>query len=83
MFGCSQYLHPFLGEIRVETGEREPGAVNGWLANFPMKPHTRAFQLHVELFSVRIVKPFDRDNRNAFLLIACGRNRLGPASFRH
>ena len=83
MLGCSQHLNPFLGEIRVETGERESGTVNGWLANFPMETHTRSFQLHVELFSVRIVKPFDRDNWNAFLLIACGRNRLSPASFRH
>ena len=83
MLGCSQHLNPFLGEIRIETGEREAGAVNGWLPDFPMKPHARAFQLHVELFSVTIVKPFDRDYRNAFLLIACGCNRLSPASFRH
>lgn len=83
MLSCSQHLNAFLGEIGVEPGEREPGTVNGWLANFPMKPHARAFQLHMELFSVRIVKPFDRDNRDAFLLIACGCNGLRPASFRH
>ncbi len=72
MLGCS-----------VETGEREPGSVNGWLANFAVKPYTRPFQLHLEFFSVRIVKAFNRDNRDAFLLIACGCDRLGPASFRH
>ncbi len=83
MLGCSEYLNTFFSEICVETGEREAGSVNGWLANFAVKSHARAFKFHVELFGVRIVKPFDRDNRNAFLLIACGCNRLGPASFRH
>jgi hypothetical protein len=83
MLGCSEYLDTLLGEIRVETGEREPWSVNGWLTNLSMKPHTRAFQLHVELFSVRNVKSFDRDNWNAFLLIACRCNRFGRASFRH
>src|SRR5437773_115900 len=72
-----------IGEIGVQSGEREPGAVNGWFANFAVKSHARAFKCHVELFGVTVVKPFDRDNRNAFLLIACGCNRLGPASFRH
>ena len=83
MLGRSQYLHPFLGEICVESGEREPGAVNGWLANFAVKSDARTLELHVQLLGVRIVKSFDRDNWNAFLLIACGCNRLGPASFRH
>src|SRR5438034_7964286 len=83
MLSCSQHLNAFLCEIRVEPGQCEPGTVNGWLANFPMKPHARAFQLHVQLFRMRIVKPFNSDNRNAFLLTARGCNRLDPASFRH
>jgi hypothetical protein len=83
MLGRSKYLHPFLGEICVEPREREPGSVNGWFANFAVKPHARPFQLHLEFFSVRIVKAFNRDNGDAFLLIACGCDRLGPALFRH
>jgi hypothetical protein len=83
MLGCSQYLHPFLGKIRVETGERESGSVNSWLANFTVKPDAGPFQLHLQLFGVRIVKAFNRDNGDTFLLIACGRDRLGPALFRH
>jgi hypothetical protein len=83
MFRRSQYLHPFLGEIRVETRKRQAGAIDGWLANFPMEPHARALQFHLQFFGVRIVKALNRDNRDAFLLIACGCDRLGPASFCH
>ena len=70
MFRRAQYLHPFLSEIRVETRKREAGAVDRWLANFPMESHTRAFQFHLKFFGVRIVKALNRDNRDAFLLIA-------------
>ena len=83
MLSCSQHLNAVLGELRVEPGQREPGTVNGWFANFPMKSHARAFQLHVQLFSMRIVKPFNSDNRNALLLTTRGCNRLDPGSFRH
>jgi hypothetical protein len=83
MFRRAQNLHPFLGEIRVETRKRQAGTVDGWLANFPMKPHARAFELHLQFFGMAIVKALDRDNRDAFLLIACGCYCLGPALFRH
>ena len=83
MLGCTQHLHAFLGEISVEAREREAGAVDGGLANFPMEANARPFQLHLKLFSVGIVKALDRDNRDTLLLIACRCNRLGPALFRH
>ena len=69
MLGCSEYLNTFFSEICVETGEREPGSVNGWLANFAVKSHSRAFKFHVELFGVTVVKALDGDNRDALLLI--------------
>ena len=47
MFRRAQYLHPFLGEIRVETRKSQAGAVDGRLANFPMESHPRAFQFHL------------------------------------
>jgi hypothetical protein len=47
MFRRAQYLHPFLGEIRVESRKRQARAIDGWLANFPMKPDARTFQFHV------------------------------------
>jgi len=70
MLGRSQYLNAFLGEIRVESGEREAGTVNGWLTNFPMKPDSRSLEFHLQFFRVTIVKALNRDNRNALLLIA-------------
>ena len=83
MLSRSQDLYPLLGEIRVETRKRESRTVNRWLANFPMETHTRTFQLHVELFSVTIIKALDSDYRNAFLLIARGSDCLGSTLFRH
>ena len=85
-YECSaapEHLNAFLGEISVEPGKRETGTVDRRLANFPMKAYARPFQLHVQLLSMRIVKAFNRNNRDAFLLIACRCNRLDPASFRH
>jgi hypothetical protein len=83
MFGRPQHLHPFFSEIGVEARKRQPRTVDRGLANFPMESHPRPLQLHQQLFSVRIVKALDRDNRDALLLIACRSNRLGPAFFRH
>lgn len=83
MLSRTQHLHALLGEVGVKTRQREPGAIDGWLANLPMEPNPRPFELHLQLLGVRIVKAFDCNNRNAFPLIAWRRDRLGPALFRH
>ena len=70
MFRRAEHLHPFLGEIGVEPRERKPGAIDGWFANLSMKSDALAFELHQQFFGVRIVKAFDRDDRNALLPIA-------------
>src|SRR5262249_28880135 len=72
MFRCAQHLHTFLGEVRVEPREREPGTIDGRLANFPMETHAWSLELHLQFFGVRIIKALDRDNWNALLLIAWG-----------
>lgn len=83
MLSRTQHLHPLLGEVGVKARQREAGAIDGGLANFPMEPNWRPFQLHLQLLGVRIIKAVDRNNRNAFPLIAWRRDRLGPALFRH
>jgi hypothetical protein len=83
MFRRAQHLHTFLGEIGVESGEREPRPIDRRLANFSMKAHAWALELHLQFFGVRIVKALDRHNGNALLLIARGCNRLRPGFFRH
>jgi hypothetical protein len=83
MLSRPEHLHAFLSEIGIETRESETGTVDGGLANFAVKPHTRSLQLHLQLFSVRIVKALHGDNRDTLLLDAWRCNRLGRALFRH
>ena len=83
MLGGPEHLHALLGEISVETREREPGAIDGGLANFPMEPNPRPFQVHLQLLGVRIVKALDRYNWDTLLPIAWRCDRLRPALFRH
>jgi hypothetical protein len=83
MLGSSQYLHPFLREVSVKPGQRQPRAVNSRLPNFAMESDLRPFQLHLQLFGMTIVKALDRDDWDALLLIACRCNRLGPELLRH
>ena len=83
MLSRTQHLHALLGKVGVKARQREAGAIDGGLANFPMEPNPRPFQLHLQLLGVRIVKAFDCDNRNAFPLIAWRCDRLVPALFRH
>src|SRR5436190_24162597 len=76
MFRRAEHLHTFLGEIGVKPGKREPGTIDGRLANFSMKADGRSLKLHLQLFGVRFIKALDRDNWKAVLLIALGCNRL-------
>ena len=69
MFCSAQHLHPFLGEIGVESRQRESRPIDSRLPNFSMKSHTRALELHLQLLGVRIVEALDGDNGNALLLI--------------
>jgi hypothetical protein len=71
MLGGAQHLHALLRKISVEPGECQTGTIDRGLADFPMKAHARPFQLHLQLFCMQIVKALHRDNRHAFLLIAC------------
>ena len=83
MLSRTQHLHALLGEVGVKTRQREAGAIDGGLANLPMEPNPRPFQLHLQHLGVRIVKALDRNNRDAFPLIAWRGDRLGRALFRH
>src|SRR5712691_11532893 len=83
MLSRAEDLDALLREVTEETGKRQTRAINRGLANFPMKSHSRTFQLHVQLFRVQIVKALDRDNGHALLQIACRCNRLGAAALRH
>src|SRR6266700_7592818 len=83
MLGCAQDLHAFLCEISVESRERQTRTVNRGLANFPVKAHAWPVQSHQQLLGMRIIKAFDRNHRDALLLIACRCNFLGPALLRH
>ena len=70
MLGSSENLHPFLSEISIEAGEREPRTINGRFANLSMKPDAWAFQLHLQLPGVRLVKTLHRDHGHGFSSIA-------------
>ena len=83
MLSRTQHLHALLGEVGVKARQREPRAINGGLANFPVEPNSRPLQLHLQLLRVRIVKALHGDNRDALLAIAWRCNRLVPALFRH
>src|SRR4029077_3854274 len=83
MLGRAQDLHALLREISVESRERQTRTVNRRLANFPVKTHARPVQFHLQLLGMKIIKALDRNHRDAFLLIACRCNRLGPALLRH
>src|SRR5260370_37985540 len=83
MLGCAQDLHALLREISVESRERQTRTVNCGFANFPVKAHARPVQFHLQLLGMRIIKALDRNHRDAFLLIACRCNRLGPALLCH
>jgi hypothetical protein len=48
-----------------------------------MKPHAGAFELHLQLFGVPVVKALDRNDWNAFLLNAWRCNGLRSGFFRH
>ena len=71
VFGCSQNLHPFLGEVTEETGQGQPWAIDGGLANLAMKSDTETFQLHMQLLRVRSIERLHRHHWNALPLIAC------------
>src|SRR6266487_3245130 len=83
MLSGAQDLDALLREVTEKTGKRQTRAIDCGLTDFPMKSHSRPFQLHLQLFGVQIVKALDRDNRHALLLIACRGNRLGAAALRH
>src|SRR5438552_11862582 len=83
MLCCAQDLHALLREISVEPGERQTGTIDRRLANFSVKAHARTVQFHQQLLGMRVIKALDRNQRDAFLLIACRCNRLGPALLRH
>ncbi len=70
MLRRTENLDAFLSEISIESGERESRTIDGRLADFSMKPDAWAFQLHLQLLGVRIVKTFHRDHRHAFSSIA-------------
>ena len=70
MLSRAEHLHALLGEIGVKSRQGEPGSIDGGFSNLSMKPHAGAFELHLQLFSVPIVKTFDGDYGNAFLLNA-------------
>src|SRR4026208_2272228 len=78
-----EHLHALLGKISIETREREPGAIDGGLTNFPMEPHTRSFQLHMQLLGVGIVEAVHGNNRDTLLPIALRGDRLSAALFYH
>ena len=69
MLGCAKNLDAFLGEISIETGEREAGTINGRLADLAMKPNARPFQFHLQLLRVGIVKTFDGNHRHCLALM--------------
>src|SRR5438046_6378231 len=83
MLGCAQDLHALLREISVKPGERQTGTIDRRLANFSVKAHARTVQFHQQLLGMRVIKALDCNQRDAFLLIACRCNRLGPALLRH
>ncbi len=70
LLGRAEHLDAFFREVIVETGKREPGTVNGRLANFPMKPDPLSFQLQMKLLPMRSIKTVNRDDRNVLALFA-------------
>ena len=83
MLGRTEHLHALLGKISIETREREPGAIDGGLPNFPMEPDTRSLQLHVQFLSVGIVEALHGNNPDTLLPIALRCDRLRAALFYH
>ena len=51
---CPQNLHPFLGEISVETGQRETGTIDGWFSNSASEATTSALQSELQLLGVTL-----------------------------
>jgi hypothetical protein len=85
LLGRAEDLHAFLREIIIEARERQAGAVNGRLADLPMKTDALSFELELQLPLVSLVETIDRDNRNILALIAAGSDglRCGFIGHRH
>ena len=83
MLSRTEHLHALLGEIGVKSRQGEPGSIDGGFSNLSMKPHAGAFELHLQLFGVPVVKALDRNDWNAFLLNAWRCNGLRSGFFRH
>src|SRR2546423_15267024 len=85
-FGGAKNLNPFLGEIAVKAGKRQSRPVNRRFANLAMKSNLRPLQLHLQLFSVRLVEALYCHHRHTFSEITGGRDGLavtGAAFWRH
>ena len=84
LLGRAQDLDAFFGEVIVEAGEGETGAVDGGLADFSMKADAIALQLQLQCFGVRLIETFHGDDRHAFPQRTAGSDGLhGGVRRRH